>query len=288
MQRSKGFTLIELLVVIAIIAILAAILFPVFAQAREKARATSCLSNTKQLSLGIQMYVQDYDETFPYWNWGQSYNGASGAGTSPNHFESLWFNAIYPYVKNAQIYACPSANTHDTLNQNLIWGWTNVTDVTQVGINPALANVALNYAGNQTIFEGDFNNFSAVTLAALDRPAQTMALGDSDEGLSNYFDISIRPDRNNPNDIHHHYIISRMAYANPIANCYDATVAANCGAAQNNLGLFLLSQWASKAAAFDAQARHSVGSNLGFADGHSKWMRDTSVTLDLAYGDQAQ
>ncbi|WP_395141887.1 type II secretion system protein [Armatimonas sp.] len=61
----KGFTLIELLVVIAIIAILAAILFPVFAQARDKARATACLSNTKQLSLGVMMYAQDYDETLP-------------------------------------------------------------------------------------------------------------------------------------------------------------------------------------------------------------------------------
>ena len=64
-QNKKGFTLIELLVVIAIIAILAAILFPVFAQAREKARQTSCLSNMKQLSLGLNMYVQDYDETWP-------------------------------------------------------------------------------------------------------------------------------------------------------------------------------------------------------------------------------
>jgi prepilin-type N-terminal cleavage/methylation domain-containing protein len=64
-KSNKGFTLIELLVVIAIIAILAAILFPVFAQAREKARQTSCLSNCKQIGLSLQMYAQDYDETLP-------------------------------------------------------------------------------------------------------------------------------------------------------------------------------------------------------------------------------
>src|SRR5579864_7178826 len=72
-RAARGFTLIELLVVIAIIAILAAILFPVFAQAREKARAISCLSNMKQTGLGLMMYIQDYDETFPlaaYWDYG--------------------------------------------------------------------------------------------------------------------------------------------------------------------------------------------------------------------------
>jgi prepilin-type N-terminal cleavage/methylation domain-containing protein len=78
-MRRRGFTLIELLVVIAIIAILAAILFPVFAQAREAARASSCLSNVKQLSLGMMMYVQDYDERFPNWNWTfNCYGGNNG------------------------------------------------------------------------------------------------------------------------------------------------------------------------------------------------------------------
>src|SRR5579863_3850625 len=71
MRRRTGFTLIELLVVIAIIAILAAILFPVFAKARSQARKTVGLSNLKELGLATMMYVQDYDETLPYYNWGQ-------------------------------------------------------------------------------------------------------------------------------------------------------------------------------------------------------------------------
>lgn len=99
----KGFTLIELLVVIAIIAILAAILFPVFARAREKARQSSCLSNVKQLMLGTLMYTQDYDEVLPRhitdhlgneWPDGQRYLG--------------WTYLIEPYVKNEQIFICPS------------------------------------------------------------------------------------------------------------------------------------------------------------------------------------
>jgi prepilin-type N-terminal cleavage/methylation domain-containing protein/prepilin-type processing-associated H-X9-DG protein len=93
----RGFTLIELLVVIAIIAILAAILFPVFARAREKARTASCLNNVKQLTLGIMMYAQDYDETYPAAN-----NYAPVAATE-------WINPIMPYVKNEQVLKCPSA-----------------------------------------------------------------------------------------------------------------------------------------------------------------------------------
>jgi prepilin-type N-terminal cleavage/methylation domain-containing protein/prepilin-type processing-associated H-X9-DG protein len=98
-MKQRGFTLIELLVVIAIIAILAAILFPVFARAREKARQTSCLSNVKQMALGALMYVQDYDERFP--------NYAMGSYTvSPWVF---WPHQFQPYIKNWQIYRCPSS-----------------------------------------------------------------------------------------------------------------------------------------------------------------------------------
>ena len=96
----RGFTLIELLVVIAIIAILAAILFPVFARAREKARQTSCLSNLKQIGLGVMMYAQDYDECLP----GYIYPATS----VPRLY---WYQMIAPYVKNDQVFICPSART---------------------------------------------------------------------------------------------------------------------------------------------------------------------------------
>src|SRR6056297_2712951 len=105
--RRRGFTLIELLVVIAIIAILAAILFPVFARAREKARQTSCLSNVKQIGLAWQMYVQDYDECIPPYYVPNSVRGPElpDLGSSTTLYRQ---DLIYPYTKNIQIWICPS------------------------------------------------------------------------------------------------------------------------------------------------------------------------------------
>jgi prepilin-type N-terminal cleavage/methylation domain-containing protein/prepilin-type processing-associated H-X9-DG protein len=103
MMARKGFTLIELLVVIAIIAILAAILFPVFAKAREKARQTSCLSNLKQIGTSVMMYTQDYDEMYPI-----SYQDVTSGAGSEAQIPMTWPNRLMPYIKNSQVYKCPS------------------------------------------------------------------------------------------------------------------------------------------------------------------------------------
>ena len=155
-RPSPGFTLIELLVVIAIIAILAAILFPVFAQAREKARATACLSNIRQINTAQLMYVQDYDETFvdagfdPFFYWqnsqGQYDNGASIKSNEPYPGCMGWpcilpsgqatFAArLMPYIKNYDIWKCPSANNGST--NWLSWTTSNpAEDVTNPGQRP--------------------------------------------------------------------------------------------------------------------------------------------------------
>jgi prepilin-type N-terminal cleavage/methylation domain-containing protein/prepilin-type processing-associated H-X9-DG protein len=123
--RGAGFTLIELLVVIAIIAILAAILFPVFAQAREKARAASCLSNLKQISLGLMMYTQDYDEVLAGNQFTAPNNAQGDAGPAnltdigfmdpdPTKTGRNWGRDTQPYIKNTQIYNCPNSVPRST------------------------------------------------------------------------------------------------------------------------------------------------------------------------------
>ncbi len=111
-KDAKGFTLIELLVVIAIIAILAAILFPVFARARENARKATCQSNLKQIGAGLMMYIQDFDEKMPQ---GYRYVGADWYS---------WAHCIYPYVKNDNLFACPSDRTLTFVNTVLNDGTT--------------------------------------------------------------------------------------------------------------------------------------------------------------------
>lgn len=146
----RGFTLIELLVVIAIIAILAAILFPVFAKAREKARQSSCMSNLKQLALGVLSYVQDYDERMP---------SQFGGWVSTNPPHGFGYHLFMPYVKNAQIWRCPSDSTANCAYDNA--GPTNYR-----------TSWAQSYVHNTNVFD------NAVSLAMLERVAETPLMMD--------------------------------------------------------------------------------------------------------------
>jgi len=147
MSKTKGFTLIELLVVIAIIAILAAILFPVFAQAREKARQISCLSNTKQLGLAFTQYEQDYDEKVP--DGANPYGGGNG-----------WAGQIYPYTKSAKVYLCPDDHTGD-------FGGSIPFNISSYGYNAQF-----------TIVQDPAHiiNADSITLARFNSPAKTVVL----------------------------------------------------------------------------------------------------------------
>lgn len=146
----KGFTLIELLVVIAIIAILAAILFPVFAKAREKARQSSCLSNVKQIMLAQLQYCQDYDEKFS----NNSYAQPTGQVSIPDF--------LAPYCKNTQIFICPSGST---LAPTLGNSW----------------NAPGGYSYNQAAYTASIGGsylFYCCALASITTPSTTIVLGD--------------------------------------------------------------------------------------------------------------
>ena len=152
-MKQKGFTLIELLVVIAIIAILAAILFPVFAKAREKARAASCLSNEKQILLAQTQYTQDYDERFP-----PGHNNNFGDGT-----QVAWEQVLQPYAKSIQIFKCP-----DDSDNSVSWGAV-----------PAPSGMT---AAFHTSYGADYRigreNQNAISLAQLNSPATTIYICD--------------------------------------------------------------------------------------------------------------
>jgi prepilin-type N-terminal cleavage/methylation domain-containing protein/prepilin-type processing-associated H-X9-DG protein len=165
MQR-RAFTLIELLVVIAIIAILAAILFPVFARAREAARATQCKSNLKQIVNAAMMYSQDYDEVYVTSYTGYLHNGLTG--TPRQH---LWMGLILPYTKNIGIYQCPSAGKYVEVDQgnprfssyghqhnNLGWGLSATVPPSMADVKSPADTIYFSDAGR---YSGDWATFLA-------------------------------------------------------------------------------------------------------------------------------
>jgi prepilin-type N-terminal cleavage/methylation domain-containing protein/prepilin-type processing-associated H-X9-DG protein len=239
----KGFTLIELLVVIAIIAILAAILFPVFAQAREKARAISCVSNLKQIGLSWSMYTQDYDETvIPY---------STGGGSTSSAF--AWTYVLQPYIKNYQVYKCP-----DSL-------------------------YAIGYTYNANIARADGYNLSGPrSLAGIQLPAATPVFidGNGISGPTTNLTVISFP---NPYNQSAAFFMNGVTFAGGriLATITDAAATSNTltwggwstgngsGATGNGTG-------ASNPGGV-AATRHSSGANYSFSDGHVKFMRAPDV-----------
>lgn len=254
--RSSGFTLIELLVVIAIIAILAAILFPVFAQAREKARAISCLSNTKQLGLGVMMYVEDYDETFPL---GAFWNDASPF--AQNFY--LWSSSrtIQPYIKNLQIYRCPD-DSFNTSGYSSIYAAGFPSNIQLAPISYMGNALTPNMSGPLTLNGQTLNNpqgiFTAgayyntgdapTTLAAVQAPSDIVMLIDGQNTVETWWGCG--------------------AYGNnEIDWCYGpANVTWSWEPAS-----FILATPSS--GLYNAWRLHTGGANVAFADGHSKLQR---------------
>jgi prepilin-type N-terminal cleavage/methylation domain-containing protein/prepilin-type processing-associated H-X9-DG protein len=254
-KGDRGFTLIELLVVISIIALLAAILFPVFARARENARRASCQSNLKQLGLGIKQYTQDYDEKMPL-----PYRTlAADDDTVTNYGRFLWVDAIYPYVKSTQIFYCPS----DGYAKNPTSGKMSTLSY---GMNCFMSGYE-SRRGQDTgprINDGNINtvpsdNFVGQPLASIVTPSHKILLGDIFQ--TGYHWGVIMPPAST-------YAGATRQY--PLDVEIDPSTAFG-GSAKT------------RASKNGTDGRHFGGANIAFVDGHVKWMPAT--TPGLLYSD---
>jgi len=261
-NASRGFTLIELLVVIAIIAILAAILFPVFAQARESARKTSCLSNNKQLGLGIMMYVQDYDEMYPCNNWDTPPLGITDTDSRDPKYPCTfaWMFHVMPYMKNRQILVCPS----DPNPKSPFTGYDKANPAScddHWGIPTPISYVAnpylIGYGGTSnpgcegyTIADW---GFEPTGMAAVPTPASTYMLGDS--GRENGMESTW---------------INNVKAAN-YTRVYNVTAPANGQLADGT------DPWKSRLKEASIY-RHQMGTNIVYGDGHAKFRPGSQIT----------
>ncbi len=191
-MKQRGFTLIELLVVIAIIAILAAILFPVFAKAREKARQSSCASNLKQLALAVQQYIQDYDERFPL----------AISGMPPTFY--ILPEILAPYIKNDQIWQCPSKR--------------NAADLSQIG-KPSvgyMADVGTPMpSGSWRLFGAPALGTFSCALGAIDRPAEVAMMCDAAGSISSSFVINVAEDPRHNDGCNYNFVDGHVKWDRP-------------------------------------------------------------------------
>ncbi len=247
-MKKQAFTLIELLVVIAIIAILAAILFPVFAQAREKARATACLSNLKQIGLGYAQYEQDYDETVPCGlsTWGR------GMG---------WAGQIYPYVKSKQVYMCPNDPTT-----------TSSGDIISYAVNANM--VAYINSGNHPPVPAQ--------ISAMAAPSKTVQLLE----VSGCSGLNIGPGEvGSPAANGSSYLPSNtlVGYTTTTGTTsstsvkYQTGVLGNANVIGGNSASTLGSISATSTYFVSGDGWHQGGSNFLMADNHAKWLKPSLV-----------
>lgn len=241
--KQIGFTLIELLVVIAIIAILAAILFPVFAKAREKARQVACLSNIKQLGLGLMQYVQDNDQVYP-------------AGTNGTATPAGWAGELYPYVKSTAIYHCPDDPTTS------IPGGANNT------------YYPISYEANSAIMA--INHNSAVG----NQPATDSTLGNASRTVFLFEIQGNQADVTNSGGVMETVSSSTTGLAGNIAHGTVNGKAGKCLLATGYMNTDPATPYSvgtSTGNLLAATGRHTDMSNFLFADGHAKSVRGTAI-----------